>query len=1143
MSETSISTHFTNRLHPVPSVSQIHANQSNALTDSDSEANKRDRGTFNDSEEGEGSQASSGREETMTWTLVLLRLCAQFYDVRSLLTVRMCCRRLYHKTWTVRQLNFSGFQGYDPAFVTTEVLPLVLSVTDETAQSLLNLSKLNQLKDPSIALILTLPLKTPQRTVATNVRMLAFDFCHFLTDKGLETMLTTHMPRLEHLSMKCCRSKDLTGAPILEQLTKDRWPAFHQFSGAFTRLSLGAVERVAHFIIERSRALKVHPRIGMCGTWAMKSLIDKVRLEPHRAAFEAAVHRKDLREAERAIQAFEQKWEEVAEDTEFKKYYLLHLMKHKGGNVLVNSPCSCHYGECDSWAYPLTVAIENRDGPMVKLLLSAGAKLDIWDFLGRSPMSVACETNQLDICTTLLMGGGSPNPYSLSCISPMEHAIRNENCDMIDLLIKRGAVLDAAAPAIKTYKSPLFIACEGRSRLLVHRSHHRPNPLAAAAGTQAPHSSPPSPPSPLSPADVETTTSDPPPSPPPPPADVQQDGAQSSVASPVTARCSHTRRWSGYRETMGPAASGAAAGGGHGSGCNIDEIIIKLLQAGGNPNWSDPSHYTPTLLAYQQNPSWLETFLDFGAGSRASKRWVLTDVLTCAILRGNLKGINTLVSRHPDLLHREHPLWSLPHIQAARLGRAKVLAFLIERGVDVNARGHDGLAAVHLASNGGFVECVKLLLRKGADVDLRDGKGRTALHIACLENRASVAEVLLTSGADVNAAETKNGETPLISSIRCRNHTMANLIMAKGQHLDYDQADSHGRTALMYSVYFGQYAIADLLVERGADPAKPDDSGNTPFKLLQQKMEGRKGPISLQLFRPRGGAEEGSINAHVGGFFNEENRLCQRLVKKLRRLVKQGGSLGAASNASSPSRSFRSFSPSASGEGGRKNPRTPDLHVTIADPHRLSADNPRVSPPGGDGRQICQMSEPSSPTLPPDPDEDPAPHRGCGFPFGRSRTRRTPTPTPSQPASAVPIYDSYERGGSGGGSRPSSAVPKTTTNGASVWDRESEHETPLPVIVNGAVPLSPPISLAPAHNAPVLTISAPPAAGTSSRPPKPRPPSSARGASSAAAAGGVAVAGGVATNGAVPVAAPDKGWGEATTASGQSASGKSETSP
>jgi hypothetical protein len=59
---------------------------------------------------------------------------------------------------------------------------------------------------------------------------------------------------------------------------------------------------------------------------------------------------------------------------------------------------------------------------------------------------------------------------------------------------------------------------------------------------------------------------------------------------------------------------------------------------------------------------------------------------------------------------------------ACEFGQTSVVEFLLDRGMDVNARlpKHHGQTGLHWAAHGGCVETVKLLLRRGAAVDVKD---------------------------------------------------------------------------------------------------------------------------------------------------------------------------------------------------------------------------------------------------------------------------------------------------------------------------------------------------------------------------------------------------------------------------------------
>jgi hypothetical protein len=107
---------------------------------------------------------------------------------------------------------------------------------------------------------------------------------------------------------------------------------------------------------------------------------------------------------------------------------------------------------------------------------------------------------------------------------------------------------------------------------------------------------------------------------------------------------------------------------------------------------------------------------------------------------------------HPDLL------------AAVEARDADAVARVIAAGVDVNARGRDGVTALHLAvTNPKSEKIVGMLLAAGARVSARTTSGETPLHwavsIGSFASEATV-RMLIAAGAGVNAVASE-WATPL----------------------------------------------------------------------------------------------------------------------------------------------------------------------------------------------------------------------------------------------------------------------------------------------------------------------------------------------------------------------------------------------
>lgn len=83
------------------------------------------------------------------------------------------------------------------------------------------------------------------------------------------------------------------------------------------------------------------------------------------------------------------------------------------------------------------------------------------------------------------------------------------------------------------------------------------------------------------------------------------------------------------------------------------------------------------------------------------------------------------------------------HVDAARI--------LLYHKAPVDEVTVDYLTALHVAAHCGHVRVAKLLLDRKADPNARALNGFTPLHIACKKNRIKVVELLLKHGASIEA--------------------------------------------------------------------------------------------------------------------------------------------------------------------------------------------------------------------------------------------------------------------------------------------------------------------------------------------------------------------------------------------------------
>lgn len=101
-----------------------------------------------------------------------------------------------------------------------------------------------------------------------------------------------------------------------------------------------------------------------------------------------------------------------------------------------------------------------------------------------------------------------------------------------------------------------------------------------------------------------------------------------------------------------------------------------------------------------------------------------------------------------------------PLHQAAFGGAHRVVALLIDRGADVNARTEFDWVPLHYAAASESGKIAELLIDNGANLDIANDDGLTPLHFAVDFGNVQMVRLLLAGGANVNTRD-REGRTPL----------------------------------------------------------------------------------------------------------------------------------------------------------------------------------------------------------------------------------------------------------------------------------------------------------------------------------------------------------------------------------------------
>ncbi|MBF0263645.1 MAG: ankyrin repeat domain-containing protein [Gammaproteobacteria bacterium] len=204
-------------------------------------------------------------------------------------------------------------------------------------------------------------------------------------------------------------------------------------------------------------------------------------------------------------------------------------------------------------------------------------------------------------------------------------------------------------------------------------------------------------------------------------------------------------------------------------------------------------------------------------------------------------------------------------------GEATKLLNTLENNVniDINAKDNHGMTALLYAANNDHFNAVKLLLKHGADINVLSPSGRNALIYAIRNKNIELAHYLLSKGIkntiydkdkDILFTSIKSQLTPFINSAlkhvtninqyyQLNSHrsdpkkqlrttpliqainsgVLENVIVLLDNGADINKTNDRGESPIMSALRERNFALAKLLVNRGAKLNGVDIQGNTPL--------------------------------------------------------------------------------------------------------------------------------------------------------------------------------------------------------------------------------------------------------------------------------------------------------------------------
>lgn len=305
------------------------------------------------------------------------------------------------------------------------------------------------------------------------------------------------------------------------------------------------------------------------------------------------------------------------------------------------------------------------------------------------------------------------------------------------------------------------------------------------------------------------------------------------------------------------------------------DAALAAIRTGADVNALQPDGSSPLLWAvYSIDYGLVKELLARGARPDVRNSLGATPLAEAVDLADTgMVGMLLKAGADPNLGNEDD---ETPLMLASRIGALAIVEQLVKAGAKVNAREKTrGQTALMWAIGAGSAEVVDFLIRRRAEIDIRSdvndwgnqitsepraqyrpSGGLTPLLYAARGGCLDCVRSLLKAGADINRP-TPDGVTPLMTAIDNLQYDVADLLLDRGAnpHL----ADWWGRTALYVAVDLRSYSprFAAGAANMPAEGAAPPEQ-KRPLELARRLLDLGVNPnTQLDMHRPGRGGNEG----------------------------------------------------------------------------------------------------------------------------------------------------------------------------------------------------------------------------------------------------------------------------------------------
>lgn len=287
------------------------------------------------------------------------------------------------------------------------------------------------------------------------------------------------------------------------------------------------------------------------------------------------------------------------------------------------------------------------------------------------------------------------------------------------------------------------------------------------------------------------------------------------------------------------------------------EIVKMILNAGGNVNAKDNLGKTPILLAIPQEKALeiYKTLLQFRADASVKDMYGDTALHIATMTNAPVQVLQELVSGGAEINDRNKE-GVTPLLVALQNHNLAHVQFYASHGADIHSQDNSGNSPLKIAldSKDNEIETVinkynvdtrdsagntplhvailkdsnlakiQVILSLTNDVNQRNSEGNTALYIAIIKNREQLGKLLLAKNADIFSTNNIN-YSPLRLALKAGGSVMEWLITPQ----TIKQTDGSGNSVLHYAAEWEVLDAIEPLISKGATCQITNANGETPL--------------------------------------------------------------------------------------------------------------------------------------------------------------------------------------------------------------------------------------------------------------------------------------------------------------------------